>query len=193
MLEAFGRQSSPKLPTSIRNDAMTPLPRTTLILGGARSGKSLFAENVLEHYEQKTYLATAVAHDSEMKKRVEKHRARRGPSWQTIEESTDVTDVISTYGEKGVPLLLDCLTLWAMNLLSAGHDHHQEVKRLLDTLERIAGPVVMVSNEIGLGVIPETKLSRLFVDLQGDINQAVAKVSDRVIFLAAGLPIVMKN
>ena len=102
-------------------------------------------------------------------------------------------DVISTQGEKGVPLLLDCLTLWTMNLLSAGHDHHQEVKRLLDTLERIAGPVVMVSNEIGLGVIPETELSRLFVDLQGDINQAVAKVSDHVIFVAAGLPIMMKN
>ena len=128
-----------------------------------------------------------------MKKRVEKHRARRGPSWQTIEESIDITNVISTHGEKGVPLLLDCLTLWAMNLLSAGLDHHQEVKRLSDTLERIPGPVVMVSSEIGLGVIPETKLSRLFVDLQGDINQAVAEVSDRVIFVAAGLPIVMKN
>ena len=172
---------------------MTSLPRTTLILGGARSGKSLFAENVLEHYQQKTYLATAVANDSEMKRRVEKHRARRGPSWQTIEESIDITDVISTHGEKGGPLLLDCLTLWAMNLLSAGLDHHQEVKRLSDTLEQIPGPVVMVSNEIGLGVIPETKLSRLFVDLQGDINQAVAEVSDRVIFVAAGLPIVMKN
>ena len=172
---------------------MTPLPRTTLILGGARSGKSLFAENVLEHYTQKTYLATAVAHDNEMKKRVEKHRARRGPGWQTIEESTDIADVISTQGEKGIPLLLDCLTLWAMNLLSTGHNHQQEVKRLLDTLERIAGPVVMVSNEIGLGVIPETELSRLFVDLQGDINQAVAEVSDSVIFVAAGLPIVMKN
>ncbi len=172
---------------------MTLLTRTTLILGGARSGKSLFAENILKNYEQKTYLATAVARDSEMKKRVEKHRARRGPSWQTIEESIDITNVISTHGEKGVPLLLDCLTLWAMNLLSAGLDHHQEVKRLSDTLERIPGPVVMVSNEIGLGVIPETKLSRLFVDLQGDINQAVAEVSDRVIFVAAGLPIVMKN
>ena len=172
---------------------MTLLPRTTLILGGARSGKSLFAENVLEHYEQKTYLATAVAHDNEMKKRVEKHRARRGPEWETIEESIEIANAISTHGKKGVPLLLDCLTLWAMNLLSAGHDHHQEVKRLLDVLEKVAGPVVIVSNEIGLGVIPETELSRLFIDLHGDINQAVAEVSDRVVFVAAGLPIVMKN
>ena len=172
---------------------MTPLTRTTLILGGARSGKSLFAENILKNYEQKTYLATAVARDSEMKKRVEKHRARRGPSWQTIEESIDITNVISTHGEKGVPLLLDCLTLWAMNLLSAGYDYKQEVKRLLDTLEKTARPVVMVSNEIGLGVIPENDVARLFVDLQGNVNQVAALASDRVIFVTAGLPLVMKD
>ena len=172
---------------------MTPLPRTTLILGGARSGKSLFAENILEHYEQKTYLATALALDNEMKIRIEKHQARRGSRWETIEESIDIADVISKQGQKNCPLLVDCLTLWAINLLSAGHTHRQEVERLLNALKNAAGPVVMVSNEIGLGVIPETDLSRLFVDLQGDINQAVAEASDHVIFVAAGLPIVMKN
>ncbi|MBM08257.1 MAG: bifunctional adenosylcobinamide kinase/adenosylcobinamide-phosphate guanylyltransferase [Magnetovibrio sp.] len=176
----------------IRNDAVTSLARSTLILGGARSGKSLFAENMFEQYEQKTYLATALARDNEMKKRIQIHQARRNSKWKTVEESIDIANVISSHSKKNCPILIDCLTFWAMNLLSNGCNHKKEVKRLLDTLQESAGPVVLVSNEIGLGVIPENELSRRFVDLQGEINQAVAQASDCVILVAAGLPIMMK-
>ena len=172
---------------------MTAFARTTLILGGARSGKSLFAENMFEQYEQKTYLATALAHDAEMKKRIEEHQTRRSLKWETIEEPIEIASIISDHSQKDCPLLIDCLTLWAINLLSSGGSHRKEVKQLLDALEESVAPLVMVSNEIGLGVIPENELSRQFVDLQGEINQAVAKVSDSVILVTAGLPIVMKT
>ena len=148
---------------------------------------------MFDQYEQKAYLATALGHDEEMKKRIEKHKTRRSLKWETIEESIDIASIISHSSQKGCPLLIDCLTLWAMNLLSAGRSHKKEVKKLLKALEESVAPVVMVTNEIGLGIIPENELSRQFIDLQGEINQAVAAASDTVILVAAGLPIVMKT
>jgi adenosylcobinamide kinase / adenosylcobinamide-phosphate guanylyltransferase len=172
---------------------MSALPRVTLVLGGARSGKSRLAENLLEPFPEKVYLATASAGDDEMQARIDQHQARRGAGWLTIEEPLNIVDVIKAESEKGRPLLIDCLTLWAMNFVTAGHDGGQEITKLFEALQQTAGPVVMVSNEIGLGVIPENQLSRLFVDLQGNINQVVAQAAQRVIFVAAGLPLIMKD
>ena len=172
---------------------MTNLPRVTLILGGARSGKSQFAEKLFEPFDEKVYLATAVAGDNEMKARIDAHRARRTAGWLTIEEPLNIVDVIAAEGDKGRPLLIDCLTLWAMNFVSTGRDGGQEVTLLFEALNKTSGPVVMVSNEIGLGVMPENDLSRLFVDMQGNVNQVAAQASDRVIFVTAGLPLVMKD
>lgn len=172
---------------------MTGLPRVTLVLGGARSGKSRYAENLLEPYAEKVYLATARAGDDEMRARIEAHRARRGDGWLTVEEPVDIVDIIDAESARDRPLLIDCLTLWAMNFVAAGRDGGQEVTKLFEALGRTQGPVVMVSNEIGLGVIPENELSRLFVDLQGNVNQVAAQAAERVVLVAAGLPLVMKD
>ena len=172
---------------------MSTLARVTLVLGGARSGKSRYAENLLEPYGEKVYLATATAGDEEMQARIETHRARRGAGWLTIEEPVDIVGIIDDESTKDRPLLIDCLTLWAMNFVAAGRDGGAEITKLFEALARTQGPVVMVSNEIGLGVIPENELSRLFVDLQGNINQVVAQASERVVFVAAGLPLIMKD
>jgi adenosylcobinamide kinase/adenosylcobinamide-phosphate guanylyltransferase len=171
----------------------SPLARVTLVLGGARSGKSRYAEGLLAPFADKAYLATATAGDGEMEKRIADHRARRGEGWTTIEEPLEIADVIAREGEAGRPLLVDCLTLWAMNFVTAGRDGGAEVTKLFEALKRTPGPVVMVSNEIGLGVIPENQLSRLFVDLQGQVNQLAAQAASRVVFVAAGLPLIMKD
>lgn len=171
---------------------MTDLARVTLVLGGARSGKSRLAEDLLDAYPEKVYLATATAGDEEMGARIEQHRARRGAGWLTVEEPLEICDVIAAESGKR-PLLVDCLTLWAMNFVAAGRDGGVEVTRLFEALQASAGPVVMVSNEIGLGVTPENQLSRLFVDLQGQVNQLAAQAAERVIFVAAGLPLIMKD
>jgi adenosylcobinamide kinase / adenosylcobinamide-phosphate guanylyltransferase len=172
---------------------MSDLPRVTLVLGGARSGKSRLAENLLEPYAEKVYLATATAGDDEMQARIDQHQARRGAGWLTIEEPLDIIDVIAAESDKGRPLLIDCLTLWAMNFVTAGRDGGVEITKLFEALQKTNGPVVMVSNEIGLGVIPDNQLSRLFVDMQGNINQVVAQAAERVIFVAAGLPMILKD
>jgi len=173
--------------------AVNPLARVTLVLGGARSGKSRFAESLFAGHGEKVYLATATAGDDEMQARIAQHQARRGDGWITREEPLEIVDVIAEEGKAGRPLLIDCLTLWAMNFVTAGRDGGQEVTRLFNVLSGTPGPVVMVSNEIGLGVIPENQLSRLFVDLQGQVNQLAAQAASRVIFVAAGLPLIMKD
>ncbi|MEK9751998.1 MAG: bifunctional adenosylcobinamide kinase/adenosylcobinamide-phosphate guanylyltransferase [Rhodospirillaceae bacterium] len=173
--------------------AVPRLARVTLVFGGARSGKSRYAENLLAACPEKVYLATATAGDVEMEKRIAEHRARRGEGWSTVEEPLEIVDIIAREGKAGRPLLVDCLTLWAMNFVSAGRDGGKEVTRLFEALNQSPGPVVMVSNEIGLGVIPENQLSRLFVDLQGQVNQLAAQAATRVVFVAAGLPLIMKD
>ncbi len=175
------------------NTPQPSLARVTLVLGGARSGKSRYAENLLAPLARKTYLATATAGDDEMAKRIAEHQGRRGEGWTTIEEPLEIADVVCAEGQAGRPLLVDCLTLWAMNFITAGRDGGKEVTRLYEALNATPGPVVMVSNEIGLGVVPDNQLSRLFVDLQGQVNQLAAQAASRVVFVAAGLPLIMKD
>lgn len=167
---------------------------TTLVLGGARSGKSAHAERlVLASGRAPFYVATAEAGDGEMRERIAHHRERRGEGWTTREEPLDLVPVLASEARPDRAVLVDCLTLWLSNLLFAERDLDGETVRLCDALPRLGGPVVFVSNEIGMGLVPETPLGRRFRDAQGRLNQAVAAVVPAVVFVAAGLPLRLKG
>ena len=169
---------------------MSELPRLTLVLGGARSGKSRYAEELLMRAPSPwTYVATAEAFDDEMRDRIAHHRARRDERWQTLDAPLALAATIPTLQK---PSLIDCLTLWLSNTMLAGRDVEAETGRLLTALEAAPGPLVAVSNEVGLGLVPETPLGRTFRDAQGRLNQKVAAAADRVVFMAAGLPLNLK-
>lgn len=168
------------------------LPPVTLVLGGARSGKSRYAERLVEDAASGgTYCATAEAGDAEMAERIAAHRARRGPFWRTIEAPLALASVIAAAPEQ--PVLVDCLTLWLSNVLLAGRQPDAEAGLLCRTLHEAAGPIVLVSNEVGMGLVPETPLGRTFRDAAGWLNQEVAALADRVVFVVAGLPLVLKE
>lgn len=167
---------------------------TTLVLGGARSGKSRYAEQlVLGGGLKPHYIATATAGDSEMAERIAHHRARRGEGWTTWEEPLELARALAAAVAPDRAVLVDCLTLWLSNVMLAGRDVERETEVLLDALSELPGPVVMVSNEIGMGLVPETALGRRFRDAQGRLNQAVAACVPSVVFVAAGLPLVLKE
>jgi adenosylcobinamide kinase/adenosylcobinamide-phosphate guanylyltransferase len=164
-----------------------------LILGGARSGKSRYAERLVENAASRgTYCATAEAGDAEMAARIAAHRARRGPFWRTVEAPLALASTIAAAGPEG-PVLVDCLTLWLSNLLMAGKQPDAEAGVLCRALHDTVGPVVLVSNEVGMGLVPETPLGRHFRDAAGRLNQEIAALADRVVFIAAGLPLVLKE
>jgi adenosylcobinamide kinase/adenosylcobinamide-phosphate guanylyltransferase len=166
------------------------LPRLTLVLGGARSGKSRYAEGlVMRAAPPWTYVATAEALDEEMRARIAHHRLRRDARWRTLEAPLDLVGAVA---QTSGPTLIDCLTLWLSNVLLAGRGVQAESERLLAAMATAPGPLVAVSNEVGLGLVPETPLGRAFRDAQGRLNQTVAAVADRVIFMAAGLPLTLK-
>ena len=167
---------------------MTNLPKLTLILGGARSGKSAFAERLVESAGlPMTYLATAEALDDEMAARIATHKERRN-DWNTIEEPRDVAVALARV-PLGNAILLDCLTLWLSNLMHAGD---VDITDMVTSLKQAPGPLVCVSNEVGMGLVPDTALGREFRDLQGTLNAAVAAAADQVLFVAAGLPLTLK-
>lgn len=165
----------------------------TLVLGGARSGKSGFAEALLGRLTtRRVYLATAEARDAEMEARIAAHKIGRGEGWRTVEAPLDpVAALQALEDDEGV--LLDCLTLWLSNIMEAGRDVDAATVELLGGLAALKRPVVMVSNEVGMGLVPDTSLGRRFRDAQGRLNQVVAQRSDRVIFVAAGLPLTLKG
>jgi adenosylcobinamide kinase/adenosylcobinamide-phosphate guanylyltransferase len=172
------------------------LPHLTLVLGGARSGKSRYAEALIEATaaEAATYCATAEPGDAEMAARIAAHRARRrGAFWRTVEAPLDLAAVIIGEAAPGRPMLVDCLTLWLSNVLLAGRVLDEEFATLRAALRDAAGPVVLVANEVGLGLVPETALGREFRDAAGRLNQEIAAIADRVVFVAAGLPLVLKG
>lgn len=177
--------------------ATTKMPRITLVLGGARSGKSTYAERLIESAVTpcggSVYLATGEAGDAEMTERIRRHRQRRGERWITAEEPLELAEALRHHGASGQPVLVDCLTLWLSNVMAAGRDVDAAVTGLVAALRIVAGPVVVVSNEVGLGLVPTTPLGRAFRDHAGQCNQAVAEVADRVIFVTAGLPLVLKD
>jgi adenosylcobinamide kinase / adenosylcobinamide-phosphate guanylyltransferase len=171
------------------------LPRLTLVLGGARSGKSRHAERLVEAAAPAgTYCATAEPGDDEMRARIAAHRARRREFWRTIEAPLDLAGAIAAAAPVPErPLLIDCLTLWLSNLLLADRPLDAEFATLRAALRDAAGPVVLVANEVGLGLVPATPLGRRFRDAAGELNQEMAAIADRVVFIAAGLPLVLKG
>ena len=177
-----------------RSPAVGVQPPLTLVLGGARSGKSRHAESLVEAAAPAAlYLATAQALDAEMAERIRRHRARRGARWTTREEPLDLAAALAEAARPGRPVLVDCLTLWLSNLLLAGRDVDEAIAGLLAALPLLAGPVVFVANEVGLGIVPDNALARAFRDHAGRLNQAVAARAQRVVFLAAGLPLTLKD
>ncbi len=179
------------------NASPDPLPPVTLVLGGARSGKSLYAEGLVEALAEKggkgLYLATAEAGDAEMKARIEEHKKRRGDAWETIEEPLDIRGVLADHARPETPVLVDCLTLWLSNVMAAGRDVDGEILALAETLGGVPGPVVLVSNEVGTGIVPDNALARSYMDYAGRMNQAVAAVAGRVVMMTAGLAQTLKD
>lgn len=161
----------------------------TLVLGGARSGKSLFAENlVLKNKLRPLYLATARGSDDEMVQRIEDHQARRGEEWHTIEEPLALVDALELASYEKRIVLVDCLTLWINNLMMAEADVTREADLLVKYLANAPFPIVFVSNEVGQGIIPDNKMAREFVDLSGLVHQRVAEACNHVYFVTAGIP-----
>jgi adenosylcobinamide kinase/adenosylcobinamide-phosphate guanylyltransferase len=167
--------------------------RITLLLGGARSGKSRLAEQLAEKRSGRlVYIATAEAWDDEMKARIAEHKSRRGDRWHGIEAPIAVAEVLRALPADTGAALVDCLTLWLSNLMHAGRDIAAETAGLLSAISAVQFPVLLVSNEVGLGIVPDNRLARDFRDAQGRLNQAAAAAADHAIFMAAGLPLVLK-
>lgn len=162
-------------------------------MGGARSGKSRLAERLVTATGRpRLYIATAQAFDDEMRERISRHRLDRGPDWTTIEAPTDIAAALASCDPSGA-VLLDCATLWLSNMLLAGHDLDAAGLSLLETLSTSAAPIVIVSNEVGWGIVPENPLARQFRDAQGRLNQRIAAQASLVISVMAGLPMVLKG
>ena len=179
--------------------ASFPLPPVTLVLGGARSGKSTHAEKLATGSlhgappQPAVYVATAQAGDVEMATRIVAHRARRGANWTTLEEPLKLDEALARAASHGRPVLVDCLTLWLSNVMLGGGDVDESTDDLLRTLDGTTVPVVLVSNEVGLGIVPGTPLGRSFRDAQGRLNLRLAERADRVILMTAGLPLTLKD
>ena len=170
----------------------TSVPKLTLILGGARSGKSRYAESLITALPPPwIYVATAEAGDDEMAERIKSHRERRGVQWRTIEAPRELAKALSACGDG--PVLIDCLTLWLSNLMLAEANIEEETAQLEKTLVAAHGPVVLVANEVGSGIVPSYPLGRSFRDLQGILNQRIAARAERVILMVAGLPLALKG
>ncbi len=169
-------------------------PGVTLVLGGARSGKSRFAESLAPAGGLGCiYVATAEPVDDEMAERIAIHRSRRGPAWRTVETPVALASTIERESTPRTWLLVDCLTVWLGNLMHHGLDVAAAREALLEALAAAPGPVVLVANEVGLGIVPDNAMARAFRDHAGRLNQAVAEVAGTVFFVAAGLPVLLKG
>ncbi|MCG2722534.1 MAG: bifunctional adenosylcobinamide kinase/adenosylcobinamide-phosphate guanylyltransferase [Thermodesulfovibrionales bacterium] len=166
------------------------------IIGGARSGKSTYAlKDASLNKGQKAYIATAEALDEEMRDRIEKHKDQRGEDWDTYEEPLRIIKVIQEIKGKYTAIVIDCLTLWLSNVIHSGLDIGNEIESLIDTLRvsHHTSRIYIVSNEVGMGIVPKNELARKFRDFAGILNQKVAEVSDEVYLLVAGIPMKIKD
>jgi adenosylcobinamide kinase/adenosylcobinamide-phosphate guanylyltransferase len=173
----------------------------TLILGGARSGKSAYAEQLATADPRRsvTYIATAQVYDDEFRQRISHHQARRPPTWALVEEPHFLADALERHARADRCLIVDCLTLWLAEWICPDCNPPDasswpfERERLLSLLPNLAGHIIMVSNEVGMGIVPLGEINRRFQDEQGRLNQAVAHIADEVVFVAAGLPLKLKQ
>lgn len=164
------------------------------ITGGARSGKSSFALRQASSSEgRKVYIATAVAIDAEMRERIERHRQDRGSGWDTVEEPLRIADAVRSAGDGCEVIVLDCLTLWLSNLMMGGLETEEETESFCHAVSAVHCPVYVVSNEVGMGIVPENAVARRFRDLAGRMNQRIAGAAAEVYFVAAGLPLKIKG
>lgn len=167
--------------------------RTVLVTGGARSGKSLYAEGLVRaSTRERIYVATCTPFDDEMRQRIDCHRDQRGEGWRTIEEPRDLAGVLAAESTAHRAILVDCLTLWLSNLIFAESDPEAETARLAGALRAAPGPIVLVTNEVGSGIVPDNALARRFRDEQGRLNRRIAELADVAVLVAAGLPLVLK-
>jgi len=167
--------------------------KVRLVLGGAESGKSRFAENlIIQSGRPRRYIATAQGWDNEMKKKIADHQAQRGFDWITCEAPIDIVEAIQAAGINEI-ILLDCITLWLTNLMMAEHNIEAYSKILLDALSKPPCPIVIVSNEVGQGITPYNSMSRAFLKYQANINQRLAALAQQVFFITAGLPHMLKR
>lgn len=170
-----------------------------LVIGGCRSGKSRYALETAEkiNADRQVFVATCQPHDEEMRRRVQQHRRQRSKRWVTVEEPLELPEVIETHASPDTAVLVDCLTLWTSNLLLRFADSRPEEvsvrsERMAAALQAAGGPVVLVSNEVGTGIVPENRLSRMFRDAAGLVNQQVAAVATTVVWMVAGIPVKIK-
>jgi adenosylcobinamide kinase / adenosylcobinamide-phosphate guanylyltransferase len=169
------------------------LPKLTIVIGGAASGKSGFAENmVMSCNNPRAYIATAQAFDAEMDAKIAKHKTQRGTDWETYEEPLAPWSVLETIDASN-SVLLDCATFWLTNILLGDHDLDAAKDAFLDGLQKFNGSIVIVTNEVGQGVVPDNKLARAFRQHQGELNQQLTALADLVILVTAGLPQTLKG
>ncbi len=172
--------------------------QTTLVVGGCRSGKSRYALELAERGfgARKVFMATCVPADGEMRCRVERHQAERGPSWTTVESPVRIAEDLLYHSNRADGIIVDCLTLWVSNLMLEDPDLDAvacRVRTLTDALRQTRCPVVLVSNEVGAGIVPENALARRFRDAAGFVNQQVARCADTVVWMVAGIPVTVKQ
>jgi len=171
----------------------TATVRSALILGGARSGKSAYAQSLAEaHGPERLYLATAAAGDEEMAARVARHQRDRRQGWTTLEEPFEVAAALVTYARADRVVVVDCLTLWLSNVMLAGGDPGAAIAALAEAVRELSGPAILVSNEVGMGIVPDHQLGREFRDWQGRANREIGAACGAVILVAAGLPLQLK-
>jgi adenosylcobinamide kinase/adenosylcobinamide-phosphate guanylyltransferase len=170
------------------------IARHYFVLGGARSGKSLFAEKLtLNLAPSCSYLATARIWDDEMRDRINEHKVRRGDEWLGFEEPIELAHQLKILNDQKRPVLVDCLTMWVTNLMMEEQDIEAASDELIDVLKTLSVPVVFVSNEVGQGIVPDNKMAREFIDHTGLLHQKISQAVDEVYFLTAGLPSKLKG
>lgn len=173
------------------------MAKIILITGGARSGKSRFAEQLALGFGSPLgYLATGSAGDTEMASRIARHQARRGDAWQTLEEPLDLVGVLAGHDGYFRAVLIDCVTLWLSNLLLKCDDASRvltDVRALIAAFPALKTPLILVSNEVGMGIIPENRLARVFCDLSGESNELIAQAADEVYVTFSGIPLKLKG
>ena len=174
------------------------MKKITFVVGGCRSGKSRYALKLAEQVpgQNKIFVATCVPGDDEMKQRVLHHKKERGPDWKTLEVPVLLPEAIIENSRKEEVLLVDCLTLWVNNIFMENNDQEnieKHVEKLIRSFDQVRCPIILVSNEVGAGIVPENKLARRFRDVMGFVNQKVAASSDNVTWMVVGIPVIIKG